>query len=201
MYSQPISQLGHQSLGKVQPENQQQHMQYNMYQQTNMAGQTVMHQGYPGQQNPQMINQYMYVQQAPYPSQQKIPHGQPQPQVYGQPNPYGQMHQPATIVPQPMMNPEYNQFDRYNPFSRRDRRGYIMSTIRVSKYGRFPVNIQCPHCLNVMTTRVKWRTTPVQYICCALLACAAPPYCCIPFCLRDCYYLHHICSGCLKSVE
>ncbi|CDW76962.1 UNKNOWN [Stylonychia lemnae] len=201
MYSQPTSQLDPSLQGNVQPQNQQQQMPYNGYQQTNMTGQTVMPQGYSDQQNPQMINQNMYAQQAPYPGQQTMVQGQPQPYAYGQPNPYGQMQQPVIIVQQPMINPQYNQYDQWDPYNRRYQRANTATVVPQSKHGLHPRSIECPHCKKVMTTKVKRESTSTQFLFCVILVCVLPPYCCIPFCLPGCYSHKHFCSSCEKNVD
>ena len=63
-------------------------------------------------------------------------------------------------------------------------------------YSRTPQNAHCPGCNKNVMTNVTKDTTSMQWIICVVVALVAPPYCCIPFCVGDCYAAKHTCPSC-----
>ena len=54
----------------------------------------------------------------------------------------------------------------------------------------------CPNCDKMSISNVTKENTSTQWIACCILALVVPPYCCVPFCINDCYKFKHTCAQC-----
>lgn len=71
--------------------------------------------------------------------------------------------------------------------------------VRVPRvYGlRSPLTIKCPSCLKEKRSKLKYECTGNQWCACILFCFfGCYPICCVPFCIKKCYNVKHLCPEC-----